>query len=100
LSYNGTGIPEVGIPPIHKESDPKSATITVTNFENYEDIYWYCKSTNQLTETDGVDPYYELKADTANHLFENAGLYMITVVGKATEDQKYYGTVFNIKVES
>jgi len=86
---------------IKKSSSPQFAVITVTNAEIYDEITWYCKSSVPLTTTDGVSSDdTEFTANTANNLFKNAGLYMVTVIGLVTEDQKHYGITFNVKVES
>jgi len=85
-------------------TQPTQAHITIENLDIYDvgEIYWYCSSSNPLLpleEDDGVSPDgTEFKADTANKKFNDAILYMVTVIGRVTENQKYYGTKFIIKV--
>jgi hypothetical protein len=81
---------------LHYNIDP--ALIIVNNSDLYSEIEWYCIANTPLT--DGVSPDgRQFTAQPPNAPLTNAKDYRVTVVGK-TEDQKAYGTSFDIKVES
>ena len=98
LRYNNSPLQEGGIVVLRKNPAPGTATITVTNADSYTKIDWYCNNTTPLTDEVSEDKA-TFTASTANELFKNQKEYMVLVVGFA-EDNKAYGTSFNIKVES
>ncbi|WP_461246178.1 hypothetical protein, partial [Treponema sp. R6D11] len=83
-----------------RKSTAESAVIFVTNNNIYSQIEWYCISAIPLTI--GVtESGAKFTASVANEPFKNVREYKVTVVGVTKEDnEKVYGTSFNIKVES
>ncbi|WP_461257788.1 hypothetical protein [Treponema sp. R80B11-R83G3] len=92
LTNNGDLIPEGGSVTIHRNAAPKSADITVDNTEIYTEIYWFY---NEIQLADGA----AFTASTEVAPFLTVKTYLITVVG-LKDDEKAYGTTFNISVVS
>jgi hypothetical protein len=85
-------ITEGGTVTIHKNAAPKTADITIANSEIYTEIFWFYNA-DQIADGAGFT------ASTENPMFLYSRTYFITVVGFA-DDNKAYGTTFNIMVVS
>jgi hypothetical protein len=97
---NQNSLTEGEILPLHYNDQ---AEIRVANAGKYKEIQWYCIGETPLLDgvvsTDGTQLKTQLNANPPSAPFTNAIQYRVTVVGFAKEDDKAYGTSFDISVE-